>query len=150
MLLMEPLVDGRALDATAIRAAVADLLETLAAIDADGWYPAIEVHRPWSAHNPTITGEFSGAAVIQRYLERELAALLARGASISVRPSRLALDLGDPAFFEALDEAGWDLRQKKLFLFSPERMALSVDRIGHYCGTPPESFQRYVVFTNYA
>ena len=150
MLSMEPLVDGRALDATAIPTAVADLLEALAAIESDGWYPAIEVHRPWSAHNPTITGEFCGTAVIQRYLERELAALLARGGSISVRPSRPALDLGDPVFFHALDEAGWDLRQKKLFLFSPERMALSVDRIGHYCGTPPELFQRYVVFTNYA
>jgi AMP nucleosidase len=58
--------------------------------------------------------------------------------------------LDDPSLFNALDEGGWDLRGKKLFLFSPERMALSLDRLGHYCGTPPEAFQRYLLFTNYA
>jgi AMP nucleosidase len=147
---VEPLVDGSVLAATAIPDAVSGLLDTLAGIDADGWYPAIEVHRPWSAHNPKITGEFCGTYAIKRYLERELAALLARGATVAVRPSRPALSLDDPAFFHALDEAEWDLRQKKLFLFSPERMALSLERISHYCGSPPEAFQRYVVFTNYA
>ncbi|MGI8664088.1 MAG: AMP nucleosidase [Acidimicrobiales bacterium] len=147
---MDTIVDGSALTVMAIPAAVDDLLLALEGIDADGWYPAIEVHRPWSAHNPTITGEFCGPYAIRRYLERELAALLVRGATVAVRPSRPALDLDDPAFFEALDEAGWDLRQKKLFLFSPERMALSLERIAHYCGSPPEAFQRYIVFTNYA
>jgi AMP nucleosidase len=43
-----------------------------------------------------------------------------------------------------------DTRAKKLFLFSPERMALSIDRIGHYTGTPAAAFQRHVLFTNYA
>ena len=42
------------------------------------------------------------------------------------------------------------MRAKKLFLFAPERMALSMERLAHYCGTPAESFQRYVLFTNYA
>jgi AMP nucleosidase len=60
------------------------------------------------------------------------------------------LDLHDPALFEALDETSWDLRRKKLFLFRPERMALSIDRLAHYTGTPAEAFQRYVLFTNYA
>ncbi|HEX4089182.1 MAG TPA: AMP nucleosidase, partial [Trebonia sp.] len=41
-------------------------------------------------------------------------------------------------------------RRKKLFLFTPERMALSIDRLRHYTGTEPESFQRYVLLTNYA
>jgi len=146
---MEP-IDGSSIPVTDLPAAVAGLLETLDGIDADGWYPAIEVSRPWSLHNPTITGEFARPGAIRRYLERELAALLQRGATVAVRPSRPALALDDPALFGALDEAGWDLRQKKLFLFGPERMALSLDRIGHYCGSPPEAFQRYVVFTNYA
>ncbi len=130
--------------------AVEKLLGELAAIEADGWYPAIEVQRPWSQHNPTITGEFSGTHAIRRYLERELGALITQGALVAVRPSRPAVDLESPAFFAALDEAEWDLRQKKLFLFSPERMALSLERVAHYTGTAPELFQRYVVFTNYA
>lgn len=130
--------------------AVEKLLGQLAAIEADGWYPAIEVRRPWSQHNPTITGEFCGTHAIRRYLERELGALIAQGAVVDVRPSRPAVELESPAFFAALDEAEWDLRQKKLFLFSPERMALSLERVAHYTGTAPELFQRYVVFTNYA
>jgi AMP nucleosidase len=134
----------------AIAAEVNDLCERLEAIDADGWYPAIDVRRPWSTHNPTITGEFARPAAIRRYLERELAALLALGASIDIRPSRPALELDDPQLFAALDETDWDLRQKKLFLFGPERMALSLDRLRHYTGSPPETFEPYIIFTNYA
>ena len=37
------------------------------------------------------------------------------------------------------------MRAKKLFLFAPERMALSMERLSHYCGTPAEAFQRYVL-----
>ena len=49
-----------------------------------------------------------------------------------------------------MDETRRDLRRKKLFLFAPERMALSIDRLRHYTGTEPGSFQRYVLLTNYA
>jgi AMP nucleosidase len=50
----------------------------------------------------------------------------------------------------AVDETRWDLRRKKLFLFAPERMALSINRLRHYTGTAAESFQRYVLLTNYS
>ena len=66
----------------------------------------------------------------------------------SRRARRTSLD--DPALLRALDEVAWEMRAKKLFLFAPERMALSMERLAHYCGTPAESFQRYVLFTNYA
>ena len=49
-----------------------------------------------------------------------------------------------------MDEASSDLRRKKLFLFGPERMALSIDRLRHYTGTSASSFQRYVLLTNYS
>jgi len=67
-----------------------------------------------------------------------------------VRRSRPAVDLADVALSAAVDESDWDVRTKKLFLFGPERVALSLDRLAHYTGTAPESFQRYVLFTNYA
>ncbi|HYT10720.1 MAG TPA: AMP nucleosidase, partial [Mycobacteriales bacterium] len=51
---------------------------------------------------------------------------------------------------QALDESRWDPRRKKLFLFGPERMALSIERLAHYTGTAAETFQRYLLFTNYA
>jgi hypothetical protein len=43
-----------------------------------------------------------------------------------------------------------DLRRKKLFLFGPERMALSIDRLRTTPERQPDCFQRYVLLTNYA
>ncbi|MGF1671754.1 MAG: AMP nucleosidase, partial [Balneolaceae bacterium] len=43
----------------------------------------------------------------------------------------------------------WDITQKKLFLFSPERIDLSLNRLEHYTGTKSEDFQRNILFTNY-
>lgn len=142
--------DGASLPGAELDPAVACLVDSLAAVDDDGWYSTIEVVRPWSEVNPRLTGEFSRTGAIRRYLCRELTALLRAGARVTVRPSRPALAFDDPAFFDALDEDRVDARSKKLFLFGPERMGLSVDRLGHYTGTPAEAFQRHVLFTNYA
>jgi AMP nucleosidase len=142
--------DGTHLSGPAVADAAAALCDALEAIDLDGCYSMVEVVRPWSKHNPRLAGEFARPVAIRRYLERELGGLLALGAQIEVRSSRPALSLDDPALFAALDESEWDLRAKKLFLFAPERMALSIDRLGHYTGTSVAMFQRYVVFTNYA
>jgi AMP nucleosidase len=115
-----------------------------------GRYPRVTVERPWSAHNPVLEGEFAAPSAIRWYLERELGRLAAAGARIAVGPGRETLDLHDPALAEAVDETRSDLRRKKLFLFGPERMALSIDRLKHYTGTPAEQFQRYVLLTNYS
>ena len=45
--------------------------------------------------------------------------------------------------------ASRNLKQKKLFLFSAERMELSFERLAHYTGTDPALFQRHVLLTNY-
>jgi AMP nucleosidase len=126
------------------------LCDAMEAADAAGRYPQLTVERPWSVHNPVLEGEFAAPRAIRWYLERELGRLAADGARISVRPGREALDLHDPELGPAVDETRRDLRRKKLFLFTPERMALSIDRLRHYTGTEPESFQRYVLLTNYA
>jgi AMP nucleosidase len=133
-----------------VGARVADLVDVLEAADAAGWYGALKVERPWSRHNPILEGEFACPRAIRPYLERELGRLAAAGARVSAEKKREALDLHDPALLAQLDEGSWDLRRKKLFLFRPERMALSIDRLAHYTGTQAESFQRYVLFTNYS
>jgi AMP nucleosidase len=115
-----------------------------------GRYPQLTVERPWSVHNPVLEGEFAAPGAIRWYLERELGRLAAAGALITVGPGRKALDLHDPALAEAVDETRSDLRRKKLFLFGPERMALSIDRLEHYTGTAADCFQRYVLLTNYS
>jgi AMP nucleosidase len=133
-----------------VAAKVAELCDELEAADAAGWYGALTVERPWSRHNPVLEGEFACPRAIRPYLERELGRLAAAGARISAEKKREALDLHDPALLAQLDEGSWDLRRKKLFLFRPERMSLSIDRLAHYTGTPAEAFQRYVLFTNYS
>jgi AMP nucleosidase len=115
-----------------------------------GRYPRLTVERPWSVHNPVLQGEFAAPRAIRWYLKRELGRLAAAGARITVSPGRDVLDLHDPALAAAVDETRSDLRRKKLFLFGPERMALSIDRLQHYTGTPAEQFQRYVLLTNYS
>jgi AMP nucleosidase len=126
------------------------LIEAMEAADAAGRYPRLTVERPWSAHNPVLDGEFASPLAIRWYLQRELGRLAAAGARIKVYSGRDAVDLHDPGIGPAVDETCWDLRRKKLFLFGPERMALSIDRLRHYTGTAAERFQRYVLLTNYA
>jgi AMP nucleosidase len=128
---------------------VGELLQAMEAADAAGHYPRLIVERPWSVHNRVLEGEFACPRAIRWYLERELSRLAVAGARLSVCRGRRAVDLHDPALVAAVDETRWDLRRKKLFLFAPERMALSIDRLQHYTGTAAETFQRYVLLTNY-
>jgi AMP nucleosidase len=143
-------IDADTTRADRIDGAVLGLLDGLEAIDRDGWYPRLEVVRPWSDHNPRISGEFARPGAIRRYLHRELSGLVRRGASLTAQRSRPAVAFDDPRLLRGLDEDRFDLRAKKLFLFTPERMALSLDRLSHYTGTPAEAFQRHILLTNYA
>jgi AMP nucleosidase len=129
---------------------VARLCDAMEAAYLAGHYPRLTVERPWSVDNRVLEGEFAAPDAIRWYLERELGRLAANGARISVCRGRKVMDLRDPRLGPAVDETKWDLRRKKLFLFGPERMALSIDRLEHYTGTPADSFQRYVLLTNYA
>ncbi len=128
---------------------IEQLCQAMEALEKAGRYSRLTVERPWSRHNPVLDGEFAAPAAIRWYLERELGRLAQAGARISVSEGRRAVDLHEPDIGPAVDETRWDLRRKKLFLFGPERMALSIDRLEHYTGTPAEAFQRYVLLTNY-
>jgi AMP nucleosidase len=143
-------VDFSAIRENEHAAEIARLCDAMEAADIAGCYARLTVERPWSAHNPMLEGEFAAPRAIRWYLERELSRLAANRARISVCPGRQALDLHSPELGAAVDETRWDLRRKKLFLFGPERMALSIDRLQHYTGTDAEMFQRYVLLTNYA
>ena len=142
-------VDFSAIPAADYETEVGRLCDAMEAAARAGRYPQLAVERPWSVHNSRLEGEFASPWAIRWYLERELGQLAAHGARISVSLGREALDLHDPRLGPAVDETQRDLRRKKLFLFTPERMALSIDRLEHYTGTKAEMFQRYVLLTNY-
>lgn len=115
----------------------------------DGDYPKLMVKRSWSEHNPIITGEMALPRAYRWYLKRELKKLLQKGAEAKIFPSRPRIAMNDPLLFDNADEDDWDITQKKMFLFSPERIDISLNRLEHYTGTKPEDFQRYILFTNY-
>lgn len=123
-----------------------DLMET---IYREGDYPKVMVKRSWSEHNPIITGEMALPGAYRWYLKREITKLLEKGAELKLFPSRPRVAMNDPVLFDNADEDEWDITQKKLFLFSPERIDISLNRLEHYTGTRPEDFQRYILFTNY-
>lgn len=114
-----------------------------------GKYVKMTVHRDWSEHNPEISGEMAQPGALRWYLKRELTRLLTKPATITIKPSRDIIPLNDPVLLDHTDEYNWDITKKKLFLFSPERTNISIDRLEHYTGTKAEEFQRYILFTNY-
>ena len=116
---------------------------------AGGHYPKLTVHRRWSDHNPEISGQLAHPAVYRWYLHRELSRLVAKGARILVSRSRERIELTSPELLTRIDEIGFDITRKKVFLFGPERCELSIARLSHYTGTRCEDFQRYVLLTNY-
>lgn len=115
----------------------------------EGDYPKLTIKRSWSEHNPIITGEMALPHAYRWYLKRELKKLIQKGADVKVFPSRPRVEMNDPMLFDNADEDEWDITQKKLFLFTPERIDISLNRLEHYTGTKPEDFQRYILFTNY-
>lgn len=124
-----------------------DLMEN---IYEQGKYPKMIVERAWSEHNPTINGELAHPKALRWYLKRELTRLLQKNADVTIEPSRETIHLNNPLLLDHTDESEWDITNKKLFLFSPERTEISLDRLSHYTGTDPCDFQRYILFTNYA
>lgn len=128
---------------------VIEACDTMESIYDNGEYPKVLVKRSWSKHNPIITGEMAKPKAYRWYLLRELKKLAHKGAVIKVIPSREQLAMNDPQLLDNTDEDDWDITQKKLFLFSPERIEISLNRLEHYTGTQPQDFQRYILFTNY-
>lgn len=124
-----------------------DLMEE---IYSRGDYVKMIVHREWSKHNPRISGELAQPKALRWYLLREMGRLLSKNASIEIKPSREIIPLNNPELLDHVDEKNWDITKKKLFLFSPERTNISIDRLQHYTGTDACDFQRYILFTNYA
>jgi AMP nucleosidase len=143
------LTPGKKISPDEIKQYTTRACDAMEAIYDSGIYPRITVVRHWSKHNPRIDGEFARPRSYRWYLEREIRKLLDKGAEIVIGPSRERIPLSNPEIFSAIDENDWDLRKKKIFLFKPERIDLSLDRLEHYTGTPCTDFQRYILFTNY-
>jgi len=130
-------------------AQIEQICEKIEQIYAGNRYAKITVRRHWSKHNPEISGKLARPAAYRWYLHRELLKLARQGAEIHVEPSRQCIELNDPALLKKIDESDLDFTRKKLFLFGPERVELSIKRLEHYTGTRAESFQRYILLTNY-
>jgi len=136
-------------DEVDLRSRIADFCERMERIYELGSYSKVTVVRHWSKHNPNISGEIAKPSAYRWYLSRELLKLAMQGAEIEIEPSRARIDLNSPSLLEKIDDSDLDITRKKLFLFGPERVELSIQRLEHYTGSKPEDFQRYVLLTNY-
>ncbi len=136
-------------DAKKLDEATENACDLMEKIYASGKYPKLFVERAWSEHNPIIKGEIAQPKALRWYLKRELVRLLKKAADIKIEPSREIMKLNDPVLLDHVDESDWDITNKKLFLFSPERTDISLARLQHYTGTDACDFQRYILFTNY-
>jgi len=145
----KPFHIGPVKDETELRARIVEACDRMERIFESGSYPKITVRRHWSRHNPVISGEIARPVAYRWYLSRELLKLARRGAEIHIEASRGRVDLADPTLLAQIDESDLDITRKKLFLFGPERVELSIQRLEHYSGTKAEDFQRYIVLTNY-
>jgi len=134
---------------TDLRARIMDACDRMERIYSLDCYPKITVKRHWSKHNPVIAGEIARPSAYRWYLCRELLKFALQEAEILIEPSRARLDLNDPTLLKVVDESDLDITRKKLFLFAPERVELSIQRLEHYTGTKAEHFQRYILLTNY-
>lgn len=130
-------------------ARIEQICEQIEEVYASNRYAKVTVRRHWSKHNPVISGKLARPSAYRWYLQRELLKLARRGAEIEVEPSRQCIELTDPALLKRIDESDLDITRKKLFLFGPERVELSIKRLEHYTGTRAESFQRDILLTNY-
>jgi len=147
MLEIAPLAEHESDEALADR--IREACDRMTAIYDAGRYPKLTVSRMWSQHNPEISGELARPAAYRWYLKRELTRLVRRQARVRIEPSRPLITLTDPVLFDLIDEEDWDITRKKLFLFAPERIELSIERLEHYTGTHAHEFQRYILLTNY-
>jgi len=136
-------------DPAGLDAEINQLCAQIEQIYAGNRYAKITVRRHWSKHNPVISGKLARPSVYRWYLHRELLKLARQGAEIHVEPSRECVQLNDPVLLKRIDESDLDFTRKKLFLFGPERVELSIKRLEHYTGTSAENFQRYILLTNY-
>lgn len=125
------------------------ILSLMQEIYGKGWYPEVTIYRPWSEHNPEVSSQFARPADMYWYFFREFRRLLGNGAGFRIVAAKKLRELNDIGLLETVDEAAMDFTRKKLFLFSPERIELSMNRLEHYTGTSACFFQRYILFTNY-
>ena len=136
-------------DSQALDDAIEKACDQLELTYAQGRYSKITITRHWSKHNPVISGKIARPSAYRWYLRRELSKLANKGAEIEITPSRPRIDLNSPELLQRVDETEFDQTRKKVFLFGPERVELSLERLEHYTGTKAEHFQRYVLLTNY-
>ena len=100
---------SEASDAEALRAEIQVGCDCLQQIYDGGRYPRIQVRRPWSAHNPVLTGKVARPSAYRWYLIRELYKLAQRGATVEVEPSRERFELCSPDLLAKLDEGPIDV-----------------------------------------
>jgi len=114
-----------------------------------GHYPLIEIIRPENYYKPKISGEFALPEYFESYLIHKFTTLIEEENMIFISPGQIRLKHNNPQFIRACEEITGEASKQRLFLFSPERIEISCERLKHYTHTNPKDFQHNIILTNY-
>lgn len=127
------------------------ILENIRNIENDWKCAIVNIDNPWSKHSKIVSWEIAWVSSLWQYLEEEFSYLEWKWMKISLAVWRSIDNDSDHLFLKNLEDKQnkWDLSSKRLFLFSPERVLYSTERLRHYTASDPKDFWRYIVLTNY-
>lgn len=128
-----------------------NLLKKAKEIERAGFYPLLILNNKESKHSPLIQGELFWFEDLNSYYEEEFNRIIAKGIEIWLERGSSILKDTSIEFLKAIDGKtnNIDNNKKRLFLFSPQRIQYSLERLKHYTATQPKDFQKYILLTNY-
>ncbi|EKE28589.1 MAG: hypothetical protein ACD_3C00042G0004 [uncultured bacterium (gcode 4)] len=126
------------------------IIDQIKKIEQDWNCAVISLQNPDSRHSKNICWEIVWIESLESYMREEFENLTTKNISIEISRWREFTRDTDMLFLKNLEDnqSIWNA-QKRLFLFSPERVVYSLERLKHYTSTDPKDFQRYMVLTNY-
>lgn len=126
------------------------IIQEIKEIEEMSSYSIITLNNLWSNHSKLISWEIAWINSLEKYFKEEFINLFNQNISIEVSKWRDFINDSDPLFLRNLeDNQNNNTPQKRLFLFSPERVLYSLERLKHYTWTDPKYFEKYTVLTNY-
>lgn len=126
------------------------IIQEIKEIEEMSSYSIITLNNLWSNHSKLISWEIAWINSLEKYFKEEFVNLFNQNISIEVSKWRDFINDSDPLFLRNLeDNQNNNTPQKRLFLFSPERVLYSLERLKHYTWTDPKYFEKYTVLTNY-
>lgn len=128
-----------------------ELLKKAKQIEKEWFYSLLILKNKESQHSPLIKGELFWFEELENYYNQEFSRIISKNIEISLEKGSKIIEDSSIEFLKSIDEKtnNIDNNKKRLFLFTPQRIQYSLERLKHYTATSPKDFQKYILLTNY-